>query len=127
VELAGYPAFTGMATPMTSDPLVSLLRRHNIGVEVWVDGSFLTEKINPEDVDVVLCAKHEIYARGTEEQKQILDKVSWNLKSELHCDSYIFFEFPEEHPLYERGRRARNYWLKQFVTSRSGEPKTADA
>lgn len=105
------------------EKLVSALQSHSISAEVWVDGSFLTKKIDPEDVDVVLCASHEVFTQGTEDQKQLLDKVSRNLKAAFHCDSYIFFEFPEGHPLHERGRKSRSYWLKQFGTSRSGEPK----
>ena len=103
--------------------LISELKTRNVCTEVWVDGSFLTEKTNPEDVDLVLCADGQVYDEGTEEQRALLSSVGENLKAELNCDSYIFLEYPQGHPLYEMGLEMREYWLRQFGTSRRDEPK----
>ena len=40
--------------------------------DLWVDGSFLTEKIDPNDVDLLLHIKPDFYDVATHEQKQII-------------------------------------------------------
>jgi hypothetical protein len=40
--------FTGLVT------FVQTLEAAKVPGELWLDGSFLTEKINPKDVDVIL-------------------------------------------------------------------------
>jgi hypothetical protein len=105
------------------EKLIKDLRSGSIVVEIWIDGSFMTEKVDPEDVDIVLPVYHDIYDSGTEHQRQILESIHGNLKVDLHCDSYLFFEYPEGHPLHEKGQRSREYWLRQFGTSRTGVPK----
>lgn len=103
--------------------LIGELASRSVSTDVWVDGSFVTEKINPADVDVVLCTDGRVYDEGTDQQRALLHTVNANLKEDLGCDSYLFLEYPQGHPLYEEGRRLREYWLRQFGVSRSGEPK----
>ena len=50
--------------------VIERLIQHRVVGELWVDGSFLTEKINPGDVDVVLRVPSSVYDDGTSEQKQ---------------------------------------------------------
>lgn len=105
------------------EKLVEELQNRGVKVEIWIDGSFATEKVDPEDMDIVLPVYHETYDSGTKPQQEILETVSRNLKAKLKCDSYVFFEYPEGHSLHERGKRSREYWLRQFGTSRTGVPK----
>ena len=46
------------------DVLVTVLELCDVVGELWVDGSFLTEKINPKDVDVVLRVDGALYNSG---------------------------------------------------------------
>ncbi len=106
------------------ETLVKGLAGVQITTEVWVDGSFLTQKVNPEDVDVVLCMQGDMYDNGTEEQRRTIEVVAnVDLKPPLHCDSYVFFEYPESHPLYWDGQWGRAYWIKQFGFSRVEDRK----
>lgn len=41
--------------------------------EIWVDGSFLTKKNEPDDIDFVLMVSARFYDDGTPEQKQLID------------------------------------------------------
>ena len=91
--------------------------------ELWVDGSFLTEKINPGDVDVVLRIQSSVYDDGTSEQRMMVDWIRGNLKEYNLCDSYVFHEFPKDDPDYSLGKRDRDYWSKWFGHSRSQVPK----
>lgn len=103
--------------------LIRELESRGVNTSVWINGSFVTKKINPEDVDVVLCTDGRVFDEGTDEQRAILHTVNANLKEALRCDSYLFLEYPQGHPLYEEGQRLKEYWRRQFGTSRSGEPK----
>src|SRR5690348_320273 len=69
--------------------------------ELWLDGGFLTEKIDPEDVDMVLRVAGAIYDSGTVEQHDVIDWINSNLKAALLCDSYSFFEYPDGHALHD--------------------------
>lgn len=106
------------------ETLVTALANVRVPAEVWIDGSFLTQKTNPEDVDLALCMRGEAYDYCTDEQRNTVDVVSQvDLKPPLHCDSYVFFEYPESHPLYWDGQWNRAYWIKQFGFSRGEERK----
>ncbi len=94
-----------------------------VEAEVWVDGSFLTEKPNPEDVDFVLCVRASVYDEGTEAVREALEWIKDDLKSLHKCDSHLFFVYERDDSVYEVGEKSRRYWLKQFGESRKDEPK----
>ena len=103
--------------------MLNELGTHGVRADVWIDGSFLTQKIDPEDADIVLCVDHDAYDSGTIEQRQALDWVGSNLKNSLGCDSYLFCTYPDTHPLHWEGQYAWAYWLKQFGFSRGNDLK----
>lgn len=100
-----------------------LLATSGVVGKLWLDGSFTTEKIDPKDVDVVLMCKAEIYDAGPPEVRTAIELVISNLKSTNYCDSYICFEYPEGHPLYDEWVWNRAYWLRQYGFSREIDPK----
>lgn len=91
--------------------------------ELWIDGSFLTEKINPEDVDIVLRVDGLFYETCSTSQRDIIDWLAEDLKTGYHCDSYMFMEFPEGHPHYWYGEYSHAYWMRQWGFSRGDEVK----
>jgi len=103
--------------------VVAVLRAAPLDVEIWVDGSFVTEKIDPDDVDIVVPFQAEAYDRGTAGQRSALEWVNSNLKQQLRCDSYVFAIFPTGHPQHQWTLDRRAYWLKQFGFGRNGQPK----
>ena len=98
---------------------------YGITAEVWVDGSFVTEKLDPEDADIVFSVAAEIYDNGTPTQRQILDALNdVDLKPSYHTHSFVYYEYPVGHFLHESvGMRARRYWIRQFGFSRRMEIK----
>lgn len=92
--------------------------------ELWINGSFLTQKIDPRDSDVVLAADSTIVdTGGTILQVKTLDWIDSNLKTKHLCDSYLFFNYPPGHPYEADGEWMRAYWIRQFGFSRSDQPK----
>lgn len=105
------------------ESVVDDLGRQGIEGEIWVDGSFLTGKIDPRDVDIVLRIRAQFYDEAPPAQQAVIEMIGSNLKNARRCDSYVFAEWPEGHPLHEAGRRLHDYWLGWFGHDRSGAPK----
>jgi hypothetical protein len=79
--------------------------------EVWVDGSFLTKKIEPDDVDVVVAIKHGIF--NTPQQQDVLLRVAnKQFAFPLPCDSYVHIDYPEGHPKHQFSQWMRAYWRR---------------
>jgi hypothetical protein len=102
---------------------VQTLEAARIVGELWVDGSYLTEKINPKDIDLVLRVDGALYNSGTVEQRQAIDWVIADQKMMLKCDSYAFFEYPPGDPLHDEGRWWYSYWHRQWGFSREDDFK----
>jgi hypothetical protein len=86
--------------------------------EMWVDGSFLTQKIDPEDVDLVAKVPSTFYDTCTAQQRAKIDWINGNLKVSHFCDSYLWVEFPVGHQHYWNSEWQKAYWIKQFGFTR---------
>ena len=103
-----------------------LLHDHNISAEVWLDGSFMTKKIDPADVDIVVAIHRDAFDGGTEVIKSVIlhfDNSDY-LKT-LYCDAYVLFMLPDtaDPILREAGEINRKYWIQKFGTSRGSDEK----
>jgi hypothetical protein len=91
--------------------------------ELWVDGSFLTEKIDPKDIDVVLRCDGERYNSWAPGYRKMVDWVIANQKAALKCDSHALLEYPEGAPLHDEGKWWYSYWHVKWGFSREEDPK----
>lgn len=91
--------------------------------ELWLDGSFLTSKINPNDVDILLRVQAHLYDNGTPQQRATIDWLRGNLKDSHRCDSYVLMEYPGDHGQFATGEWMRAYWTRQYGFSRTNEMK----
>jgi hypothetical protein len=72
-----------------------------IECELWINGSFLTEKIDPKDVDFRVMFPTRFYDSGTERQREVID---WLNRSDdepkrlYRCDAAAEPVFPEDSP-----------------------------
>lgn len=106
------------------EALYNALSGQGIESEVWVDGSFLTKKINPDDSDIVVKLMSSAYDSLTNDQQEVLDRVSkQKFCVQSRCDSYFFIEYPKNHDLHWVGEDSKAYWLKQFGFSRQKQTK----
>lgn len=94
------------------------LRRVGIRADLWVNGSFLTLKNDPNDSDVLLCLDSSFLPTCSDPQKQILSWIVGNLKSSHLCDSYVLWRYPSSDPNHWIGEYMYAYWLRQFGFSR---------
>ena len=102
---------------------IAMLTSSKVQGHVWVDGSFTSQKIDPDDVDVVLVCDGTLYDNGADEYRLAVDLVISNLKKTIKCDSYVCMQYPVGHPLYEEGVWNHAWYLKQWGFSRDEEMK----
>ena len=64
----------------------------------WIDGSFVTSKLNPNDIDLVTFLNFEVYENNL---SKLADFQGYKLKKEQNLDCYFVKEYPIEHKSYE--------------------------
>lgn len=121
----GFPHSLTRASIMDGlEYVIGQLNSTGVPMEVWVDGSFMTEKLNPKDSDIAVRIMAPDYATATQQSRTIIKWVSdIDLTPAFKCDSYVFSEFPPSHKLFDQGQWNRAYWLNKFGFSRAEEPK----
>jgi len=93
------------------------LEKMGADFEIWIDGSFMTEKTEPKDIDMAILHTPEQINRLSSEKKEILKYLFANpqgTKSRCCCDVYFI---PNIHPA------EMNYWKNWFGYSRNKQPR----
>ena len=97
----------------------------HVATKQWINGSFTTNKVNPNDIDFVT----HIDALKVDENSEIQNKIleicdSKETKKEFLCDVYFILLYPQEIPeLYQHTVDRINYWRKWFGHDRKKNPK----
>lgn len=103
--------------------VVDRLNQAKIVGELWLDGSYLTRKVDPEDMDLVLRMDGCFADHCEPDQQAIIEWVQSDLHDSHHCHSFVIVQWPKNHPDYWRGEYAYAYWMKQWGFSREDNPK----
>lgn len=92
------------------------LQKTSLPWEVWINGSYVTHKVDPEDVDVVcLC---QLEGEITDGKNQNIIRYLFKRgqsKRRFKVDAYVVLDFPNI--------AQREYWADQFGTNDEGVPK----
>ena len=123
--VARFPSSISRSNIMNGlESLVASLNAEGMPMQLWVDGSFTTEKLNPKDVDVLVRVTEDDMTKATDRQKRTLQWVAeTDLVPSHNCDAYVLFEYPAGHRLEQVGEWNKAYWLRQFGYSRQNKPK----
>ena len=100
--------------------------RRLVSVEAeWLNGSYVTDKQDPNDIDVVNFIEHRELEKLDAAGKTLLKGLVHNKISQaLHgCDSYLVAVVPEDHPQYHAYQEITAYWDKWLGTDREGNAK----
>jgi hypothetical protein len=110
---------------------VTLLAALVPACDVWVDGSFVTAKDEPDDIDLSVMVDGEVFDRlDPVAQQSLLDLTTQPLKPELH--TFVSILRPRDHPDHRLTEDYRNYlaelwcvtrvaWLKGLPVIKLGE------
>jgi hypothetical protein len=103
------------------------LSQAGISGTAWVNGSFVTQKVDPDDCDLVLCCDGVAVDAASPALRALLIKQFQTEKAQVkvnyHCDVYVLFEYPETDARHENGLRVRAYWRGQFGFDHQDQPK----
>jgi hypothetical protein len=95
---------------------------------IWLDGSYLTSKCDPNDIDLVVFYRpDEIVSIGQTETEK-LAKVIRQLAPNYSCDAYFCYTLEhlteqEKAQLNGQERIMQTYWMGQFCFDRGRKPK----
>ncbi len=104
--------------------MIARLEENGIVGTLWVNGSFLTKKINPKDVDLLLVINDEDHSKLSSTQHKVIDWFeSKDRKASHYCDNYVSVEYPPSHPKHPIWEWLRAYWIRQFGFSRGEDMK----
>jgi hypothetical protein len=95
---------------------IKCLKTFRIPFEIWIDGSFVTNKMNPNDIDLLIVAPQQKCDSLTSEQKTYFETLLNRAiaKTNFHCD--VYFCVAENEP-------NKSYWRGWFGFSREELPK----
>lgn len=83
----------------------------------WMNGSFISQKQHPNDIDFVTFFDYQIY----ESQAPYLDKFwSFSLEEE-GLDAYLVPIYPKEHPKYELYQSNLEKYVKLYGQTREDD------
>ncbi len=81
------------------------------GFYQWLDGSFVTQKENPNDLDIVTFLDTQIIAS---KKKELQALGGDTLLKQKQLDCYFVEVFPSTHKNYFLYQSDKMYWLHQF-------------
>lgn len=106
------------------EKVLTILSQTGLQAEAWVDGSFLTQKSEPDDSDIVIRVTGSAEAAASDEQIAVVEWINaTDLKTPFLCHAFAFVEYENGHPLSGVGEWCRAYWIRQFGFSRENEMK----
>ncbi|QKZ13025.1 DUF6932 family protein [Spirosoma sp. KUDC1026] len=83
----------------------------------WIDGSFVSKKMQPNDIDVIIFVPHVCFATASGKLKELKEQFR-------ECiDCYFVEVFPPDHNRYEIGRADELDWYHFLHTDRLKRPK----
>lgn len=92
----------------------------------WLDGSFVTLKRDPSDIDVTVFISGETMQRlSPNDRKQVYDMVAAPAaRSRFGCQSFVVATWPDDHPGRARQEHLTALWHAQWsVDDRTGLTK----
>ena len=78
---------------------------------IWIDGSFVTKKENPNDIDLLIFLDFDFYQKN---QTKLNEYKTLGFQKETDLDLYFLIEYPPEHKNKFVSDIDRIYWLNQF-------------
>jgi hypothetical protein len=103
-----------------SDYLISLKNILGNDFFQWVDGSFVTNKLNPNDIDLVTFVDWEIYAANESKIDSLRD---FRNNTDARIDGYFVPVYSENHKKHVLYQADNLQWLYQFSRSRTDRKK----
>lgn len=87
--------------------------------EQYINGSFVTKKENPKDIDIVTFLDFEVYEKRGD---RFLDKF-WTFSLEdKGIDAYLVKDYPKNHQMYQETAEAKIIWEDLYTRRNKRQP-----
>jgi hypothetical protein len=87
----------------------------DVELKQWINGSFVTRKTNPKDIDLITFIDHSQVKRLGTKLDDFRPERSWDV---FEVDAYILEVYPEKSQYYNFTQSDVAYWLDQFGHAR---------
>lgn len=87
----------------------------------WIDGSFVTRKLNPDDIDVVTFIDANVYDQHERQIEEL--KRAYRTQRPVLVDAYFVRVYPEGHRRYFDYQSNRVEWLYDWTRTVGRKPK----
>lgn len=84
------------------------------GFTQWVDGSFVTQKLNPKDIDIVSFIPSYLF-RKFEKRLDYYWTDNWEREG---IDAYLVQAYPDTGPEFESTVSLRHEWLDRYTKTK---------
>jgi hypothetical protein len=81
----------------------------------WIDGSFVTDKLNPNDIDIVTFINHDVFLR---KEQALSGLIAPESKLLYKVDAALVPVFPINHKLHYATEWDINFWKKFYGNTR---------
>ncbi len=88
----------------------------------WIDGSFVTNKFSPGDIDVVSFLDFRLLENDKNELQINFGKQS-SSRNYPFVDAYLLADYPAEHPFCKVFQSDKAYWFDHFGHTRFNRNK----
>lgn len=91
----------------------------------WLAGSFVTDKLQPNDLDLVTVLDGPTYDGLPRHRRKLIQAmVAGNVTEQLwRCDNYPLLEYPEGSEGYAPAQATATLWGEHFGTDRDGNAR----
>jgi hypothetical protein len=122
----------GFPSSSTRPKIIAGYKKHraelehlNLNIEQLLDGSFVSTKNDPNDIDLVCFIDADTMDKlSPNEQEKLRELLSGKFTQQYYsCDAYLCPTVPETDPRYQSCIENRKYWIEFFGHDRSTKPK----
>ncbi len=105
--------------------LSDILENGGVPCDVWVNGSFMTEKYDPEDADLLVRVDCQFLENASPDQHSVLEWINkfGPLEDGLLCHTFVDVVYPPGTPIGETSKQQFGYWQSMFGLSRGNNEK----
>jgi hypothetical protein len=95
--------------------IIEHLKALKIPCKIWVDGSFVTRKIDPDDIDFVVDVPVHAFDNATPPQAEFLKSLAdmvFGKTEKMH--TFVMFDAPLIHSKYALSQTLHDQWKRDF-------------
>lgn len=108
------------------EALLAKIQDVGLRCKIWIDGSYVTKKVDPDDIDLIVEVDVSNLQAVTSDQRALLGEISNNMYhgSPMKLHTFFIFDAPVGHALYAEALAVRDRWVKDWGYSlRARTPK----